>query len=456
MKRLYAIAGLGLQVFFAACSQDRAPEIDARSEAADVTAQDGILGDGSLPTIACLSTLLPSTPLAIAVSVSPPKGMRLILTVVRADGLRLARVSYFVWDTIASPDPAWGGLTRIVAQIDGEVDLTTSTQIWSAAALSASRFFALDAYVVDGKTALNQFQFATGTWDPSIPLPGFEAISNGYASSEALAVSSDRWAVVGLDAVAIGAKNLEHVLPVPKAADLPRRIAATFSDGFLAARILESGGLELRRIRVDGTSTAVFHSTDALRVDAVAIGQSDNVLDAIGWDFAEGDVARARHWVADLSTGAAFEQEIPFALPPATTSVLEGSKLRLLPGGILVTDAIESGRLHRFALDGSPILPGTGSEPPGWLADEYRQWATADQRVAFVGYDKVWWTDAFGNLGCEASGPCATMDPRSCADGNPCTADGCDAAHGGCWNEPVPDGYICGDNGVCKGGFCQQ
>lgn len=456
MKRLQTIAGISLQVFLAACSPDRTSAIVARSDATDVTAQDANLGDGSLPTIACSSTLLPSTPLAIAASVSPPKGMRHILTVVRAEGLRLARVTYFVWDTIAPPDPAWGGPTRIVAQIDGEVDLTTSTQLWTAATLSASRFFTLGAYASDGKTALNQFKFATDAWDPSIPLPGFEVVSNGYASSEALAASPDRWAVVGVDAVAIGGKNVEHVLQVPKAADLPRRIAATFSDGFLAARILESGGLEIRRIRVDGTSTAVFHSTDALRVDAVAIGQSDQVVDAIGWDFTEGNVARARHWIADLSTGAAFELAIPFALPPATTSVLDGSKLRLLPGGILVTDAIESGRLHRFALDGSPILPGTGSEPPGWLAGENHQWATADQRVALVGYDKVWWTDAFGNVGCGASGPCATMDPRSCADGNPCTADGCDAAHGGCWNEPVPDGYICGDNGVCNGGFCQQ
>ena len=51
--------------------------------------------------------------------------------------------------------------------------------------------------------------------------------------------------------------------------------------------------------------------------------------------------------------------------------------------------------------------------------------------------------DAFGNPSCAASGPCMGKPVTACDDGAPCTADRCDAAHGGCWHVPLPNAVTC-------------
>lgn len=63
-------------------------------------------------------------------------------------------------------------------------------------------------------------------------------------------------------------------------------------------------------------------------------------------------------------------------------------------------------------------------------------------------------TDFFGNKSDVESGPCATMAMADCGDTNPCTSDRCDAAHGGCWHEPMTDGLPCGAGQACSGGTC--
>lgn len=63
-------------------------------------------------------------------------------------------------------------------------------------------------------------------------------------------------------------------------------------------------------------------------------------------------------------------------------------------------------------------------------------------------------TDFFGNKSAAESGPCATMAMAACGDTNPCTSDRCDAAHRGCWHEPMTDGLPCGAGQVCSGGAC--
>ena len=63
--------------------------------------------------------------------------------------------------------------------------------------------------------------------------------------------------------------------------------------------------------------------------------------------------------------------------------------------------------------------------------------------------------DEFGNVDASTSGPCGNMILEDCADPNPCTADLCDANHGGCYHEPLPDGLGCGGSAVCKAGVCQ-
>ncbi len=62
--------------------------------------------------------------------------------------------------------------------------------------------------------------------------------------------------------------------------------------------------------------------------------------------------------------------------------------------------------------------------------------------------------DLWGNATCETSGPCWQKTYADCADPNPCTSDLCDAAHSGCFHEPLPDGVECGQGKVCKAGIC--
>jgi hypothetical protein len=63
-------------------------------------------------------------------------------------------------------------------------------------------------------------------------------------------------------------------------------------------------------------------------------------------------------------------------------------------------------------------------------------------------------TDAFGNLAC-AVGPCATKAATDCDDKNPCTADLCDAVHGGCFYANLANGAACAAGKTCKSGVCQ-
>src|SRR5262249_7588301 len=48
------------------------------------------------------------------------------------------------------------------------------------------------------------------------------------------------------------------------------------------------------------------------------------------------------------------------------------------------------------------------------------------------------------------NGQCTPGAGRSCDDGNPCTADGC-AAVGNCTPTPVPNGTSCSDGNLCNG-----
>ncbi len=63
-------------------------------------------------------------------------------------------------------------------------------------------------------------------------------------------------------------------------------------------------------------------------------------------------------------------------------------------------------------------------------------------------------TDSFGNASCAASGTCASLPASGCDDANPCTADDCDAVHGGCWHTSLGDGQPCGYASACSAGTC--
>lgn len=53
---------------------------------------------------------------------------------------------------------------------------------------------------------------------------------------------------------------------------------------------------------------------------------------------------------------------------------------------------------------------------------------------------------------CKA-GKC-TGTAKNCSDGDPCTLDECDPVTAKCSNDLAPEGYVCGQNAVCKFGKC--
>jgi hypothetical protein len=73
-----------------------------------------------------------------------------------------------------------------------------------------------------------------------------------------------------------------------------------------------------------------------------------------------------------------------------------------------------------------------------------------------AGFDDVWLvrSDLWGNADCAKSGVCFAKGQAACDDGNACTADLCDAAHGGCWHQNLGDGLPCGGGKSCAGGAC--
>ena len=95
--------------------------------------------------------------------------------------------------------------------------------------------------------------------------------------------------------------------------------------------------------------------------------------------------------------------------------------------------------------------------PPGPLPARYMPhagrpllWWLADSPTEVV----IGLADLWGNATCESSGPCWQKTYADCADPNPCTSDLCDAAHGGCFHEPLPDGVECAEGKVCNAGSC--
>lgn len=62
--------------------------------------------------------------------------------------------------------------------------------------------------------------------------------------------------------------------------------------------------------------------------------------------------------------------------------------------------------------------------------------------------------DAWGNPTCASSGACVQKPASGCDDGNPCSADLCNAWQG-CHHEGFPDGSACGAGKVCWSGLCK-
>ena len=103
------------------------------------------------------------------------------------------------------------------------------------------------------------------------------------------------------------------------------------------------------------------------------------------------------------------------------------------------------------AIDSEANVLWTLPAPENWVANLI---ATSPSTTWWRGKSgSIFTTDAWLNDTCEKSGPCLGKKTSDCSDGNPCTYDRCDAAHGGCFHPPVAEGTTCGV-GVCKGGVC--
>jgi predicted secreted protein len=130
-----------------------------------------------------------------------------------------------------------------------------------------------------------------------------------------------------------------------------------------------------------------------------------------------------------------------------------GSKQAGAPGQavwLLQVDALGNLQWEKtFAVAGIEGAIALALTPDGFLVAGYAKPLPPTTQAA-----KILRTDAFGNLTCATSGPCAGKPFGACDDANPCTADLCDAAHNGCWHADLPDKATCGAGKVCQGGKC--
>lgn len=95
---------------------------------------------------------------------------------------------------------------------------------------------------------------------------------------------------------------------------------------------------------------------------------------------------------------------------------------------------------QRFIAD-AQYVPGIGWTVGGWTG-------TGKMSDGFVGR-----MDAFGNIGCAASGECVAKGYSACVDSSPCTVDSCTAGKG-CTSGVVADGTPCGGGKLCSKQKC--
>jgi hypothetical protein len=117
---------------------------------------------------------------------------------------------------------------------------------------------------------------------------------------------------------------------------------------------------------------------------------------------------------------------------------------------LLQVDVLGNSQWERtFAVAGIEGANALTATPDGVLVVGYAKPLPPTAQAA-----KILRTDAFGNLPCATSGPCAGKPFGGCDAANPCTADLCDAAHNGCWHADLPDKATCGTGKACQAGKC--
>ncbi len=114
-----------------------------------------------------------------------------------------------------------------------------------------------------------------------------------------------------------------------------------------------------------------------------------------------------------------------------------------------VGNRVWSKSLGRLTVD----LPRPAPIGNRWATWQLASWGSFPKNFHIT---TVYAADSWFNMDCTISGPCFDKSWSDCLDDNPCTADLCDAAHGGCYHVDLSDGATCTAGGkACKAGKCK-
>lgn len=222
------------------------------------------------------------------------------------------------------------------------------------------------------------------------------------------------------------------------------------SDGVITVNTTVSAGLALgtqqgatRALELPGG--ALLLAGDA---NTVVNGQSD--IDVL---LIRADAAGNKLW-AQVYKNSLYQTPVSATLlTDGGFAILAQQKQDIFSGNsdmlLLRTDAL-----------GNLVWKKTLATPGGSLAKATAVLTTADGGLLAVGNKNdanskgvdgwLGVMDAWGNGTCALSGACISKKIVDCADGNPCTADLCSAAEGGCNFPPMPSGSGCGNGKSCN------
>ncbi len=162
------------------------------------------------------------------------------------------------------------------------------------------------------------------------------------------------------------------------------------------------------------------------------------------------------------SAGPCDVQEVCTGSSPACppdAAQLEGTPCNGPPNGACDVQDTCIGTVGALAMCFDNLAPaGVSCRPSAGLCDVAELCSGADASCGVDVFSPVGTNCSDGSActagdTCNGAGACVGGAPKSCGDGNPCTADSCDAASG-CSNPQLPDGTPC-TGGACVAGACE-
>jgi len=291
---------------------------------------------------------------------------------------------------------------------------------------------------------------------------GFAPAGDGYAAvgtSKGLSAGGEDGWLVLTDAKGLNPKEKRF----GGVADDELSHIAVLGDGLALAGYTQSfgaGNWDAWLVRTDAAGNLLFQKTYG---GTGSDGASDIV--AVGGGFALAGWTPAGAWLA--RTDAAGNLLWQRTLPDSAYA----TGLSLLDDGFAVAGwSLSSGQAHAWLARtdtlgnvawsrtySSGLVDGLNAVavlPDGFALAGVTGASAADRQALLLR------TDLFGNVTCATSGSCAGKVLETCDDHNDCTADLCDASHGGCYHQqlsdgaPCPDADACAAAGVCSAGKC--